>query len=233
MNTTPTSTNPGHPFVAGFWLIIAIPVFAFIVLPIMMSLGVDDLYTPPGLFIMFIMHFGAVYLWARSLGMRSGLPHDRMLNIFGGLGFALGVVGLLILYTADSPLENAINRWVESFNGVGNLEFGALFAPWNGLVCGVSGFALGLGMKNIKLALKLLALGFISGLGLYLAIMFSMELLGFKVGSGPPVMLPTTFLSMWSAALVGSAIFGKMLAKFRTQSERPADSLIDERSQQS
>jgi hypothetical protein len=54
-----------------------------------------------------------------------------------------------------------------------------------------------------------LALGFITGFGLYLAIMFTMELLGFKVGSGRPVMLPTTFLSMWSAALVGSAIFGK------------------------
>ena len=162
---------------------------------------------------MFIIHFAAGYMWARSLGARSGLPHNRMMNIFGGLGFAFGVVGLLILYVGGFPIENAINRWVESFEGAGNLEFGALFAPWTGLACGISGFALGLGLKDLKLALKLLILGFVTGLGLYLAIMFTMELLGFKVGSGRPVMLPTTFLSMWSAALVGSAIFGKMLAK--------------------
>ena len=59
----------------------------------------------------------------------------------------------------------------------------------------------------------MLSLGFGSGLIIYLVIMFTMELLGFKVGSGRPVMLPTTFLSMWSTALVGSAVFGKVLAK--------------------
>ncbi|NJC95943.1 MAG: hypothetical protein FIB03_06350 [Anaerolineae bacterium] len=137
------------------------------------------------------------------------------MNISGWIGFALGVVGLMILYTSNSPVEDAIDDWVESFNGVGNLEFGALFAPWTGLACGVSGFAMGIGLIDIRLALKLFALGFITGLVLYLAIMFAMELLGFKVGSGRPVMLPTTFLSMWSAALVGSAIFGKILARSR------------------
>jgi hypothetical protein len=206
--------KPQHPFVAGFWLIPAIPVFAFVVLPFMMAVGVDDLYTPVGVAVMFIVHFAAGYMWARSLGIRSGLPQNRTMNIFGGFGFAFGVVGLLILYVADFPIENTINRWVESFEGAGNLEFGALFAPWTGLACGISGFALGIGLRNLKLALKLLILGFITGFGLYLAIMFTMELLGFKVGSGRPVMLPTTFLSMWSAALMGSAIFGKMLKKY-------------------
>lgn len=202
---------PRRPFLAGFWLIPAIPVFAFIVLPIMTSLGMDDLYTPVGVTVMFIVHFAAGYMWARSLGMRSGLSQNRMLNIFGGFGFAFGVVGLLILYVADFPVENVINHWVESFEGAGNLEFGALFAPWTGLACGISGFALGIGLHDLKLALKLLVLGFFTGLGLYLAIMFTMQLLGFEVGSGRPVMLPTTFLSMWSTALVGSAIFGRVL----------------------
>ena len=160
---------------------------------------------------MFIVHFAAGYMWARSLGLLSGLPHHRAMNIFGGFGFAFGVAGLLILYVTGFPIENAINRWVESFEGAGNLEFGALFAPWTGLVTGISGFALGLGLRDLRLALKLLALGFFTGLGLYLAIMVTMELLGFKVGSGRPVMLPTTFMSMWSAALVGSAIFGRVL----------------------
>ncbi|MEW6083440.1 MAG: hypothetical protein AB1607_02480 [Chloroflexota bacterium] len=218
MDITQNIPEPQHPFVAGFWLIAAIPVFAFIVLPIMMNLGADDLYTPAGITVMFIVHFAAGYMWARSLGMRSGLPENRTMNIFGGLGFALGVVGLLIFY---KQLDDVLNPWLSMFVGVGNLEFGALFAPWTGLACGVSGFALGIGLKDLKLALKLLAMGFITGFGLYLAIMFTMELLGFKVGSGRPVMLPTTFLSIWSAALVGSAIFGKMLAKKRVD-ERSA-----------
>lgn len=214
MNTTHETSPVRHrPFIAGFWLIPAIPVFALIILPIMMSLGVDDLYTPAGVTVMFIVHFAAGYMWAQSIGLRSGLPSNQAMNIFGGLGFAFGVVGLLILYVADFPIENAIDRWVESFEGVGNLEFGALFAPWTGLACGISGFALGVGLKDLKLALKLLALGFATGFLIYLAIMFTMQLLGFKVGSGRPVMLPTTFLSMWATALIGSAVFGKVLAK--------------------
>jgi hypothetical protein len=213
MDTTQNIPKPRHPFIAGFWLIAAIPVFAFIVLPIMMKLGVDDLYTPAGVTVMFIVHFAAGYMWARSLGIRSGLPQNRLMNIFGGFGFAFGVVGLLILYVADFPIEDAIDRWGESFEGMGNLKFGAIFAPWTGLACGISGFALGIGVRDLKLALKFLALGFLTGFGLYLAIMFTMEGLGFKVGSGRPVMLPTTFLGMWTAALAGSALFGRMLAK--------------------
>ena len=220
MDTTSNTTKHQYPFVAGFWLIPAIPVFAFVVLPIMMAVGVDDLYTPVGVTVMFIVHFAAGYMWARSLGMCSGLPQNRMMNIFGGFGFAFGVVGLLILYVADFPIEDAINPWVESFEGVGNLEFGALFAPWTGLACAISGFALGFGLRNLKLALKLLVLGFITGLGLYLAIMFTMELLGFKVGSGRPVMLPTTFLSMWVTAFVGSELFGRILEKSKTDKEK-------------
>ena len=214
MDTTSNATKHQYPFIAGFWLIAAVPVFAFITLPFMEALGLDDLYTPAGVTVMFFVHFVAGYMWAQSIGSRSGLPRNRAMNIFGGFGFAFGVVGLLILYVANFPIENAINRWVESFEGVGNLEFGALFAPWTGLACGVSGFALGLGLKDIRLALKLLVLGFLIGLSLYLAIMFTMELLGFKVGSGRPVMLPTTFLSMWSTSMLGSVSFGRVLKRY-------------------
>ena len=214
MNTThEISPIRQRPFLAGFWLIPAIPVFAFIVLPIMKSLGVNDLYTPAGVTVMFIVHFATGYMWARSLGLRSGLPINKMFNVFGGLGFALGVVGILFLILSNTNGGHPIVRWIESFKGVGNLEFGVVFAPWTGLVCGISGFALGVGLKDLRLALKLLVLGFLTGLGLYLAIMFTMQLLGFKVGSGRPVMLPTTFLSMWVTALAGSAIFGKVLTK--------------------
>ena len=208
-----------HPFLAGFWLIIAIPVFAFIVFPFMKKLGLDDLYTVLGLLVMFLVHFGAGYLWARSLGLRSGLPINKMFNVFGGLGFALGVVGILFLVISNTNGGHPIVRWIESFKGVGNLEFGVVFAPWTGLVCGISGFALGVGLKDLKLALKLLALGFATGFLIYLAIMFTMQLLGFKVGSGWPVMLPTTFLAMWVTALVGSGLFGRVMRRSKTSLE--------------
>lgn len=212
MDTTQGITNPGLPFVAGFWLIAAIPITLVILAPFAGVLGLgDDVTEPPIMFAMFVVHYVTGYLWARSLGQRAGLPDDKLMKISGGIGFAIGVVGILMAMAEFA--RNPITRWLATFEGAGNLEFGALFAPWTGLACGISGFALGLGSKDIKLALKLLIAGFITGFGLYLAIMFTMELLGFKVGSGRPVMLPTTFLSMWSAALVGSAIFGKMLAK--------------------
>jgi len=211
MDTTLNKSKSQHPFVAGFWLIATIPAY----LPILALLTeVFDLEfeSPPARFIFFLFHLAAGYLWARSLGCRSGLADNTLMNVFGGLGFSLLVIWLFIL-PPGSALQVQVDHWIDSFKGKGNFEFGAIFAPWTGLVSGGTGFALGLGLKNWKLALKLFLLGFISGSGLYLAIMFVMELLGFKVGSGRWVMLPTTFMSIWSAALVGSALFGRELAR--------------------
>jgi hypothetical protein len=212
MNATPNRNRSSYSFVAGFWLIAAIPITVMILAPLAKLLGLgDDVTERPILFAMSVVHCMTGYLWARSLSQRAGLPDNKLMNISAGIGFALGVVGILAGIPEFAP--RLIDPWLDKFHGAGNLEFGALFAPWTGLVAGLAGFALGLGLRNIKLALKLLALGFLTGFGLYLVIMFTMELLAFKVGSGRPVMLPTTFLSMWSAALVGSAIFGRMLAR--------------------
>lgn len=214
MDTTSEMIKPQHPFVAGFWLIAAIPITVMVLLPVAGILGLgDDVTERPVLFAMFTVHCVTGYLWARSLSQRAGLPDNKLMNISGGIGFALGVVGILMAIPEFS--QTTIDRWLAKFDGVGNLEFGALFAPWTGIAAGLAGLGLGLGSRNIKLASKLFALGFIAGFGLYLVIMFTMELLGFKVGRGRPVMLPTTFLSMWSAALVGSAIFGRLLARSR------------------
>jgi hypothetical protein len=112
-----------------------------------------------------------------------------------------------------SVFNSVFLKYTELLNGVGNLEFGGFFAPWFGLVTGVSGLALGFGIRKWKLGVKMFGMGFASGFLIYLAIMFMMQLLGFEVGSGRPVMLPTTFLSLWTTALVGSAVFGRILAK--------------------
>ena len=110
MDTTLNTPKSQRPFLAGFWLIIAIPVFVLVALPFMQALGVDDIYTPVGITVMLVIHFFAGYMWAQSIGLRSGLPYNRMMNIFGGLGFAIGVVGLLVLYSAGFPIENTIDR---------------------------------------------------------------------------------------------------------------------------
>jgi len=164
--------------------------------------------------ILFLVHFGTGYLWARSLGRRSGYPDNRWLYLSGALGFSLSFIEMFGFFALFDP---SFQKYIDLFNGVGNLEFGALFAPWFGFVTGISGLALGLGIRKWKLGLKMFGFGFASGFLIYLAIMFTMQLLGFKVGSGRPVMLPTTFLSLWSTALVGSAIFGKELANSNGQ----------------
>jgi hypothetical protein len=214
MNTThEISPVRQRPFIAGFWLIIALPICAAILIPVFEILKPDEpLEAPITLVIFFIIHFGTGYLWARSLGRRLGLPDNRMMNLSGGLGFSLGVVGIELII-AKSTLIIHINRWLALFKNAGNLEFGALFAPWTGLVAGISGLALGLSKRKWKLGFRMFGIGFISGFLIYLAIMFTMQLFGFTVGSGRPVMLPTTFLSMWSTALVGSALFGRALEK--------------------
>jgi len=212
MDTTLNTTKSQRPFIAGFWLMTAIPITLLIIHPLFDILNIHDgdLRGTLTVFVMFTVHFVAGYLWARSLGRRSGLSENRMMNAFAGLAVSLSMTGVEF---GLIHLEPIIDPWLALFNGAGNLEFGALFAPWTGLVCGISGFALGIGLKNLKFSLKLLVLGFITGLGLYLAIMFTMQLLGFKVGSGRPVMLPTTFLSLGVTALVGSELFGRILRK--------------------
>ena len=211
MNTTLEKIPPQPPFIAGFWLFAAIPISLLIAGSLEKLLNFDfNTNDSISQVILFLVHFGTGYLWARSLGKRSGFPDNRRLYLSGALGFSLSFIGMFVFLTV---FNSVFLKYTELLNGVGNLEFGGFFAPWFGLITGVSGIALGFGIRKWKLGVKMLGLGFASGLLIYLAIMFTMQLLGFEVGSGRVVMLPTTFLSMWSTALVGSAIFGKILAQ--------------------
>ena len=188
MNVTHEATSiQQRPFLAGFWLFAAIPVSLLIALPLGESLNIEfDLGDPISLIPLSIAHFGTGYMWARSLGQHSGLPDNKLMNLSGAFGFSLLVVGMV--GSLSYPLfDSAFQKYVALFKGAGNLEFGAFFAPWLGLIAGVSGLALGLGARKWKLGLKLFGLGFISGFLIYLAIMFTMQLLGFKVGRGRPV----------------------------------------------
>ena len=206
-----------RPFLAGFWLFAAIPISLLIAAPLEIlsnfNFSTNDSASHV---LLFLGHFGAGYLWARSLGKRSGLSENRWLYLSGALGFSLSFIGMFTFLTSFNA---AFLKYIEQFNGVGNLEFGAFFAPWFGIITGVSGLALGLGLRKWRLGLKMFGLGFASGFLIYLAIMFTMQLLGFEVGSGRVVMLPTTFLSLWVTALVGSGLFGKVLGESKPNLE--------------
>jgi len=215
MDTTLNTSKSHHPFLAGLWLFAAIPISLLVggSLELLFKFDTNDSTSHV---ILFLVHFGIGYLWARSLGRRSGLPEKRGLYLSGALGFSLSFIGM---FTFLASFNAAFLKYVERFNGVGNLEFGAFFAPWLGIITGVSGLALGLGLKKWKLGLKMFGIGFVSGFLIYLTIMFTMQLLGYEVGSGRPVMLPTTFLSMWVTALVGSGLFGRVLAGLKLSLE--------------
>jgi len=211
MNTTPDKNKTQRPFLAGFWLFAAIPISLLIAGSLEKLLNFEfNTNDSISQVILFLVHFGIGYLWARSLGRRSGFPDNRRLYLSGALGFSLSFIGMFVFL---SVFNSVFLKYTELLNGVGNLEFGGFFAPWFGLIAGVSGLALGLGLRKWKLGLRMFGMGFASGVLIYLAIMVTMQLLGFEVGSGRPVMLPTTFLSLWTTALVGSAVFGRILAK--------------------
>ena len=213
METTPEITRAQHPFVAGFWLMAAIPISLLIGLPTLkllsLDMGTDD---PIGNVILFLGHFVAGYMWARSLGSRSGLANNKMMNVVGGLAFTLLVMGGRLLVIAHDPR----NVFGPLFHYKQHLLFGAVFMVWTGLVVGGTGFTLGISLKNLKLALKLLGVGFLSGGGTFLVVAFLMDLIGFRVGAPRAderfTMLVVSILGIWSAALVGSAVFGKILA---------------------
>jgi hypothetical protein len=204
-----------HPLVAGFWLMAAIPISVLVSSPLFifnilsLDMGNDD---PIGNAVLFLGHLVAGYMWARSLGSRTGLEDNKVMNIAGGLAFTLLVMGGRVLVIAHDPR----NIFGPLFHYKQHLLYGVVFVIWTGLVVGGTGLTLGISLKDWKLALKLLGAGFLSGGGTFLVVAFLMDLIGYRVGAPHAderfTMLTVSILGIWSAALVGSAVFGKMLA---------------------
>ena len=86
--------------------------------------------------------------------------------------------------------------------------------------------ALGLGLKDWKQALQFLGLGFLTGAGVFLWIAVLMDWAGFRVGTaradGVPSMPMITILGIWTAALVGSGVFGRLLQAGKRESHDEA-----------
>jgi hypothetical protein len=213
MNVSDATIHPQRPFVAGFWLIAAIPASIIVVIPLTVLTGFD-MDEPIGLSALVLTHFFCGYLWSRSLCRRSGRSDSRMMNVAAGIGFTFFVWGGR---AAIVELESTFPHWFAPFQGKIHFEFATIFVLWTGLVTGGTGLMLGLGAIDWKLSLRLLLSGFIIGAGTFLIIAFFMDMFGFRVGTprpdGLPSMVITTLLGIWSAALVGSAIFGWELMK--------------------
>jgi len=214
MNAIFDKNKSQHPFVAGFWLMAAIPISALFGLPLFNILSLDmGTENPIGNVVFFLGHFVAGYMWTRSLGSRAGLEKNKVMNIVGGLAFTLLVMGGRMLVIAHDPR----NIFGPLFHYKQHLLFGVVFVIWTGLVVGGTGLALGISLKDWRLALKLLVAGFLSGGGTFLVMAFLMDLIGFRVGAPRAderfTMLLVSVSGIWSTALVGSAVFGKVLAK--------------------
>ena len=221
MSNAPQSTPENRPFLAGLWLIAAIPVSG-------LAWGLLDWILPGemedwlGLSVLSLGHFACGYLWARSLGRRAGVPSNRIANITAGIGFTLTVWGGRAAIEALDPL---ISQWLPAVQHAVHIEFTYLFVIWTGVVAGGTGLALGFGLKDWQLALKLFAGGFVIGALVFLIAAVGMDAIGFRVGTprpdGLPSMVITTFLGIWATALLGSALFGRLLAGARSTTVSP------------
>ena len=214
MNATLDKSKSQHPFVAGFWLIAAIPISVLIAVPLQLLLSINPTDDGPiGNAVLFLGHIAAGYMWARSLSSRSGLANNKLMNIAGGLAFTLFVMGGRLLVVAHDPRT----VFGPLFDYKQHLLYGVVFVIWTGLVVGGTGLTLGISLKDWKLALKLWGAGFLGGGGTFLLVAFLMDLIGFRVGAPRAderfTMLVVSVLGIWSAALIGSAVFGKVLAK--------------------
>jgi hypothetical protein len=217
--TTHQANSSSRPFIAGLWLIAGIPLSILLSLVINgLDLDMDEAF---GLSMIALIHAGVGALWARALGKRTGLPPSRLMNLAAGVGFALFVIGGRQALVVFDPL---VSRLLTPVHHATHLEFGVVFVIWTGVVTGGTGFSLGLGLKRVRTALELLVLGFLSGSIAFLIVAFFMDLIGFRVGTPRadelPSMVIVTLLGIWSAALIGSAVFGQVLARLPGEVDR-------------
>ena len=159
---------------------------------------------------------GAAYMWTRALVTRSGLDASIAVGLVGAVFFLGSVFGLLVV---GEPFFDIIFKGLNiPQTGSGTRpEFYVIFVLWTGIVTGGTGFGVGLALIRLKLAFKLLLAGLVCGAAVFFAVAFIMEIAGFKVGTPRPDGIPSmpivTVLGICSAALVGSEIFGRIIAR--------------------
>ena len=207
-----TSFHIKPPFIAGFWLFLGLPLSGLFVFAVgsvfsmQLVIGLGDIRL---ILAFFLGNYIAGHLWARALLKRIDLSGYEWAPILGGTAFGATIVA--------GEAFGLFDLLVDGMDIRGNvpLEFSAFFVPWTGIITGSSGFALGLGLKDNRLALRLLFVGFVTGVMTFLAAIIILGFFGFQVGTPRPDGLPSmpiiTIFGMWSTALIGSELFGRII----------------------
>jgi len=211
------SQYPRKPFLAGIWLIAALPIAVMIMFPLNSFIHRQSLVNQIGLPLVGLAFSGTAYLWANTLLRRSGWEASWRTGLAGALGLVMTILGVEFR-GYDLIFANLMKLFnVTQTVGGTNDEFYVVFVTWTGIVTGGCGLAIGLAIKRPGLALKLLGSGFLTGALVFLLVALAMERVGFQVGTvrpdGIPSMPVVTILGIWITALIGSELFGRLLAR--------------------
>lgn len=170
-----------------------------------------------GLPLVTVVFAGTGFRWAQSLVKRSGWETSWLTGLAGAIGIIVTILG--VEFMAFEPMFGTFLRLLnipQSISGT-HEEFYVVFVAWTGIVSGGCGLAVGLALKQPKLALKLLGLGMVSGIVTFLIVALVMEAFGFRVGTprpdGFPSMPLVTLLGISVAALIGSELLGRAIAR--------------------
>jgi hypothetical protein len=211
------SQFPRRPFIAGFWLILPLPLAAVVAIVMETFVHRQSLRETIGIPMLLAIIGGTAFLWARSLVKRSGYQSNWRVGLAGAVAFVAMIV-VVEFGAYDLIFGNAMKLLgVTQTQGGTHPEFYVVFVIWTGIVVGGCGLAVGMALKQPKLALKLLGVGLITGAVVFFFVAIVMELIGFRVGTPRPDGLPSmpivTAAGIWTTALIGSEVFGRVLAR--------------------
>jgi hypothetical protein len=210
-----------RPFIAGFWLIAAVVLtllFTFLIGNWVHRQETQQVMLLPILIIMFGV---TTYKWANSLIRRSDLRPSKAIGMLAGIFFFLSIFGTFaggyeLIFVSVMKVLNI----TQTTRGT-RPEFYVVFVIWTGIVTGFTGLGVGLGLKKLRLAFKLLVGGLITGAVVFFLVAAIMELVGFRVGTPRPDRIPSmpivTVLGICLAALVDSELFGMILIRDNKQ----------------
>lgn len=173
-----------------------------------------------GMTSLFISHFIMAWFWGRGLGRVTHQTHPEHLAWAAAIAFAATTT---IAVNRINHTEVILNRLLFQTKLPVHILFLYIFIAGNGAVVGVTGAALGVAKSDWKMTLKLGGMGIVVGALTFLIVFLIMELFGFRVGAPGAAeratMLTVMSIGIWSTALVGSGIFGRMLQNSRENDE--------------